>query len=1401
MEEFWKGVTDVTFYPVQYSANVGGQNLREKEFKFEKLAKNMKSPSINVTGFQEGDYIEGMGRASGCLLQTFWVNGAEERRTHEELRNTQNHEVVTGEDEPRHDGKRIFSPCGLMVRAFLDYFSGKAYPNASQIKTTLEKSTWQADISNRDIQRHELERKIQTPYATSSGNKLDILLRLADTMPNHRDIGGNDHRWRVKVFRLPKKTEEAIHDFFEDRAEQVIEAIVAKPFPYWHVHDLISLDTNCRRTTSLRTNYRWPIGRDDRREAFESYSPLMSFTRGAYRLAKTSIDNTVKPDIVLEDDGNVYVLRKEDVRFSTTKNPFMVSVAVQAKTVTKQSIPIEDLLHTVLGTREEDVGNFLRVLKKVDGLKMMQTGVYKSLMQKIIRLRPVVCRTLDGESVPADVALIFCTHKILYGPPQYLPTLHRSVQGPENVAKRLSVIAFEDSDPRSIGVETTRMLAAALLSQNEPKWFPSKNLVVQWCRNAVALWNCQSAIHYSTEKVFPFVRKHFLHYDDVFGKSAFLLRIIRSFEGDMRMVEYQAHHVDRLQTSSIDVRAVEEDEEDEDMPYPTHGFDQHVKPQLVFFLPDNLDYGVSKTCLGGRVGRVFDECTGINRRRPGMYTKDFEKRPFVQDVRRAQRQYIRLCHPPKVSRIEGDRSVTYRLALSDEFLAGALGGFELKIPGQVPMVASLNPFDLKQIVCAPALKQRGQEYNKVQGVFENKVQKVAKEVAKGMLANGQLRLDQIEKSFFNFLPAKNNFYNWFVKQDGEEFFLSRDGEEWLPWADLRESTWTYPVVHPPRANLLSLNIDDPYTGMATEDEIEQYAQTLGTRVLQRCLTYCQHYNTSFKMAVVARDGGTNQGSEPVDQYDPHAFKAFLALSRLAPYALRPSTRQPFQFQIENPLLFHRVKDILDKVLHARKHAVVTAWPPLADKEQRELFDFQKESVVRLLRETEQHRRRHFMRLPVGMGKTLITLTYLQRRGLEDAGFIVYTMPKSAFQSVIGEMITMGLRTSIYTKAKSENKTEKELYRSINENMWKDDPELRPRVYELSKDYDSKKKMWKKPLVFEKGRIIVLEHDALQIYKEALLPIIGNSILTIDEVHKCFYESTLRSGAALSLSRLALETIAFTGTPVLNKQGVLLLIRWLEANVKFRVNERNFVVATNAMISYTPRTTVKVTETNIAFPLETRAREQYDDPNTSFRTMVAICKEAARSKIAEEVARRVKEGHHVFAVAETSSDQVVLGQMIRALLPGALIACLNVKEGTALHAHQIDNHPSMDFTDEKVREGKVKDYDVVITRSKFNSGFNLTRCTVMVSGVYFGNEADRVQLKGRINRLSQNNDTVHYAFVFPANTVLELVHRDYAKVSHINKCLQANQCSNEDMKKLMEKEGSARRGKKRKSRKQ
>jgi hypothetical protein len=263
--------------------------------------------------------------------------------------------------------------------------------------------------------------------------------------------------------------------------------------------------------------------------------------------------------------------------------------------------------------------------------------------------------------------------------------------------------------------------------------------------------------------------------------------------------------------------------------------------------------------------------------------------------------------------------------------------------------------------------------------------------------------------------------------------------------------------------------------------------------------------------------------------------------------------------------------------------------------------------------------------------------------------------------------------------------------------------------------------------------------------------------------------------------------------------VLLLIRWLEANVKFKVNEQNFPVATNAMISYSPRTTVEVVERDMAFELTPEQRAQYEHKNTSFRSMVELCKEATRDIIVSEVVKEVGKGRHVFVVAENMRDQAVLSNMVRERLATALIACLGGTPSPNFQTSElarIDNYPSMDFTDEKVAANIVPDYDVVITRSKFNSGYNMTRCTVMVTGVYFGNEADRVQLKGRINRLSQNNDTVFYTHIFPNNTVLEMVHRDYAKVTQINKCLATNRCSLEDMQRLMDTEVGSSRKKKR-----
>ena len=71
----------------------------------------------------------------------------------------------------------------------------------------------------------------------------------------------------------------------------------------------------------------------------------------------------------------------------------------------------------------------------------------------------------------------------------------------------------------------------------------------------------------------------------------------------------------------------------------------------------------------------------------------------------------------------------YTFDVSDDFLAGGLGAWNIGKFDGVMMSASLNPFDVNSIVCSPALKQRSVSLDKVNHVFDKAIQDKAKDVA------------------------------------------------------------------------------------------------------------------------------------------------------------------------------------------------------------------------------------------------------------------------------------------------------------------------------------------------------------------------------------------------------------------------------------------------------------------------------------------------------------------------------------------------------------------------------------------------------------------------------------------------------------------------------------------------
>jgi len=90
--------------------------------------------------------------------------------------------------------------------------------------------------------------------------------------------------------------------------------------------------------------------------------------------------------------------------------------------------------------------------------------------------------------------------------------------------------------------------------------------------------------------------------------------------------------------------------------------------------------------------------------------------------------------------------------------------------------------------------------------------------------------------------------------------------------------------------------------------------------------------------------------------------------------------------------------------------------------------------------------------------------------------------------------------------------------------------------------------------------------------------------------------------------------------------------------------------------------------------------------------------------------------------------------------------------------------------------KDDDYDIVITTQRYCLGYTITRMNILITGVYYGNEADRTQIRGRINRQSQRNSEISYITVC-TGFLVKIHQNNYEDVKILNKCLQTVQTKN------------------------
>ena len=330
-------------------------------------------------------------------------------------------------------------------------------------------------------------------------------------------------------------------------------------------------------------------------------------------------------------------------------------------------------------------------------------GALKSLMQKIARFRPnkdVLFPTGYGineehYTVNARVVMLAATLLCLSTKGDgYLPDLHMSVRGATAACKRLAVIAVEDSwfngaSDRSPALRA--LLGLAMATMRMPDYHISHATATKVGRLATQVVASKQILAWSPKFAraptgdVPATKAHMV-------RSAELLRILKSFEGDMQMFELAAELVSsggRIKVIAMPEQLVHPDH----MPL-LHLIDQHVYRGVAHQVLDFPTTQPSNNAFGPRFRTLFHTVTGFNPRLAsanpnaaaqtrGEHGPFDEARDPVPAVRRAQYQIgleVFAHVYPKQPLPEEERAAAYEATVSIDpaIISQAVG--PIKVP-------------------------------------------------------------------------------------------------------------------------------------------------------------------------------------------------------------------------------------------------------------------------------------------------------------------------------------------------------------------------------------------------------------------------------------------------------------------------------------------------------------------------------------------------------------------------------------------------------------------------------------------------------------------------------------------------------------------------------------------------
>lgn len=914
-------------------------------------------------------------------------------------------------------------------------------------------------------------------------------------------------------------------------------------------------------------------------------------------------------------------------------------------------------------------------------------SLHKSLIQKLIRTRCEQVEYSNQYYTPSDV-LLTSMILLMMNPGVFVPDIRRFVTGLESVTKRLAISIHEDSFTTKNDI-MMGLYAASMIAQDDRNWMPTDEMIDRWFELAIEAQAEGRAYQYDQHNFNGVISQY-----DYLSLAYILLNEIRSFQSDIDMVGSIAQNGGKTKATTDNRITI--------MPL-IHCVDHHSLTDIAHYMP------YSKMTYSELFGRVWNEVVGVNPRYPKHleYCKTIEQQPFVKEVRNAQRDlWISKMYTPRPRpNIEGVTSdFVYRLDPS--WLAGLVGPIEVRLTGFTAIVV----LRVDNIYEMTAVK-RPQRDTKTNPELTEEEQIVAIEQARKMLKQG-IRFANVPVT----LPIFNNSY---VRLVEEQYIITLSNNQSYAWETIVNLSYKLPIHEHTEPTVLNSLL---YTGdgidQMSPDSINYLIKTYDNSALRRLSTYLTGYKSVIELAKISRDGtGTYYQVVPEDTAVNHIL-AYLSV--MYPAAIVSAKTG---YQVKNGPLLWTIRDALNQQL-VRMMTFDRNWV-VPSQETRKRWEHQIDSFNQMVERNKAGKRGHLIWIKVGLGKTMITIDYLDyliREG-KMPKYCVYSLPASAIDNIVKEFSMRKIPTKVIDARQTASQDER---------------------------------------IITPYTVCLIKHDHMRLGEmdDQLKSIAREMVFIVDEFHKTL-SKTIRTSLCLELARLSYDFVGMSGT-IIKDTNYDELIQWLEQIVEFEVTEKNYWVAIGALVSKKVQTRVIVDRKIIEIQMPGDIQERYYQlvpenlggtaRQIDFIGAINLCYEVVTRNIVDTTVEYVKMGEGVFVVAKDISHQ----QQIRDNL------VMKGMDKNMIHLFDKDNQITL--TPEY--NGPVK---VVITTKRHSEGYTLTKFRIMITSVYFSNQATREQLEGRINRIGQTSPNV--LIIVYHTGILSYINEKYEKARTLSEALK------------------------------